>query len=105
MSNQTPTAQSGPSATTGVSKMKAFQVDDYTWYAAETAEQAIEVYKADTGEDVDTDDGYPSEVSDARLDADIPEYDENEMRTGRWTNMRTFLEEATGPGFLASSEF
>lgn len=85
--------------------MKAFQMDDYTWYAAETAEQAVQAYKDDTGEDVITEDGYPSEVSDTRLDAEIPEYDENEERTGRMTSMRVFLEEATGPGFLASSEW
>lgn len=85
--------------------MKAFQIDDYTWYAAETAEQAAQAYKADTGEDVDTEDGYPSEVSDQRLDAEIPEYDENEQRTGRMTSMRAFLDQTAGPGFLASSEW
>jgi hypothetical protein len=83
--------------------LKAFQVDDCTWYAAETAEQAAQVYKSDTGEDCD--DEYPTEVSDAELDAPIPEFDENEERTGDMTTMRAFLEEATAPGFLATSEF
>lgn len=86
-----------------MSTLKAFQVDDYTWYAAETAEQAAKAYKEDAGQDVD--DGYPLEVTDAQLDAEIPEYDENEERTGNMTTMRAFLDEATGPGFLATSEF
>ena len=39
------------------------------------------------------------------LDADVPEFDENETRTGNMTTMRAFLEEATEPGFLATSEY
>lgn len=85
-----------------MSTLKAFQMDDMTWYSANSAEEAVAVYKADTGEDVD--DGYPTEVTDAQLDQEIPEYDENEERTGRMTTMRAFLDEATGPGFLATSE-
>lgn len=83
--------------------LKAFQVDDYTWWAAATADEAIQSYFEETGEVVE--DGYPTEVTDAMLDAEIPEFDENEAPTGNMTTMRAFLNEATGPGFLATSEF
>jgi hypothetical protein len=83
--------------------LKAFQVDYCTWYAAETAEQAAEVYSADTGEACV--DGYPTEVTDEMMDHPTPDFDENEMPTGKMTTMRAYLAEATAPGFLATSEY
>jgi hypothetical protein len=83
--------------------LKAFQVDDCTWYAAESAEQAAELYRKDVGEECD--DGYPSEVPDETLDRPIPEMDEDEVMTGDMTTMRAFLDESNGPGFLATTEW
>lgn len=89
-----------PSKENPMTTLKAFQVDDCTWYAAETAEQAAQLYKDDTGEACD--EGYPSEVSDEQLDKPIPEMDEDERMTGNMTTMRAFLD---GPGFLATTEW
>lgn len=86
-----------------MNNIKAFQVDDCTWYAAHTAEEAVDLYLHDVGESVD--DGYPTEVTDAALDAEIPELDEGERPTSRMTTMRAFLNEMTGPGFLATTEW
>lgn len=81
--------------------MNAYQMDDHpTYYAADTAEAAAECYTDDSGESVE--DGYPILVSDAELDAEIPERDEDEALTGRMTTMRSWLNAMTAPGFLAA---
>jgi len=81
------------------SKLKAFQVDDYTIYAGETAEAAADAFAEDTGEMVNMAD--VRELSDAELDDEFPECDENEAPTGQMTTMRAYLDEATEAGFLA----
>lgn len=80
--------------------MKAFWMDDENEiYAADTPEEATAFYAADCGEPPD--DGYPRELTDAELDADRADYDEDEKPTGKMTTVRRWLEEATEPGYLA----
>lgn len=84
--------------------LKVYQCDDSDLYAAESAEQAAELYKDMTGEKPD--DGYPRELTDEELDAPQPEFDENENRTGGTTSVRQMLaEHGDGPGWLAGSEW
>lgn len=84
--------------------LKAFQCDDNDLYAAESAEQAAELYRDHVGEDPD--EGYPRELTDAELDAEQPEFDENECQTGGKTSVRQMLtEHGAEPGWLAGSEW
>lgn len=85
-----------------MTQLKAFYVDDMpTIYAAESIEDAARLYEHDLGEPCE--DGYPREASEAELDQQIPETDENEQPTGVMTSMRVWLEGAT-PGFLCGAE-
>lgn len=81
--------------------MNAYQMDDYDVWAANSIEEAVSDYERETGGKVD-----PEEVrqlTDAELDADIPEFDENEQPTGKMTTIRSWLADMTKPGFLGSS--
>lgn len=85
-----------------MTNLKAFYVDDMpTIYAAATIEDAARLYLHDMGEPCL--DGYPREATDAQLDQQVPETDENERPTGVMTSMRVWLESAT-PGFLCGAE-
>jgi hypothetical protein len=83
--------------------MRAFQVSDCEWWAAVDESACRADYKDTTGEDVD-DDAF-RELTDAELDKEIPETDEDERPTGNMTTMRAFLDEMTGPGFLAGTDY
>lgn len=86
--------------------MKVYQCDDSDLYAAISAKQAAELYRDMTDEEPDADDGYPRELTDAELDAEQPEFDENENKTGGVTSIRKMLaEHGNEPGWLAGSEW
>lgn len=84
--------------------MKAFQMDDETIYAGNSAEEATASYLDDTGE-LELEDGYPRELTDDELDAPMPETDEDERPTGARTSMRAYLNEMTEPGYLAGERW
>jgi hypothetical protein len=87
-----------------MSSLKAYACDDCDLYAADSAEQAAQLYREHTGDLPD--DGYPRELDDAELDAEQPEFDENEQRTGGTTSVRQMLaEHGDEPGWLAGSEW
>ena len=82
--------------------MKAYEMDDEpTIYAANDWEEAVVLYVRDSGAQVD--DGYPLELPDAELDAERPDYDEDERTTGTKTTIRRWLEAATEPGYLCGA--
>lgn len=83
--------------------LKAFHCDDLDIYAAHDADEAKSLWRAMVGGDMDMADGYPKELTDAELDQPQPEFDENEQRTGEWTSVRDFLNQATEPGWLCGS--
>lgn len=84
-------------------QLKAFQCDEMDLFAAESIEQASQLYEELTGEKPE--DGYPYELSDAQMDAPQPEFDEDENRTGAMTSIRQMLaEHGDEPGWLAGSE-
>lgn len=84
--------------------LKAFYVNDEELWCANSAEEAAADYLEETGEHCE--DGYPRELTDAELDAEQPEFDENEERTGGTTSVRKMLEEhGDEPGWLAGSEW
>lgn len=84
--------------------MNAYEMDSYpTYYAANTLEEATKLYLDDTGPDNVMEEDCPRLLSDAELDQEIPERDENEALTGRMVTMRAWLDAMTEPGFLASA--
>lgn len=84
--------------------MNAYEMDDFpTIYAAESESEAISAYTDDTGEQPES--GYPRKLSDAELDAEFPELDENEAQTGNLTSMRQMLAAAAEPGFLCAPSY
>lgn len=85
-----------------MSVLKAFHMSDNEIYAAETIEDAVKQYHHDTGVMPEMDDVY--ELSDAELDDEFPETDEDERPTGRMTTIRTFLDQMTEPGWLCGSD-
>lgn len=82
--------------------LRAYQVDDDTIYAAIDAEQAAVMYERDTQMACDAP-LYPRLLTEAELDATMPELDENEQFTGGDTSVRAFLADATEPGMLAGT--
>jgi len=84
--------------------LKAFACDDSDLYAAENADQAEQLYVEHVGEPCE--EGYPRELTDAELDAEQPEFDENEERTGGTTSVRQMLvEHGDEPGWLAGCDW
>ena len=82
--------------------MQAYEMDDEpTIYAANSAWEAANIYVSDTGEKLEA--GYPRMLTDSELDAEFPDYDEDERLTGATTTIRRWLEAATEPGFLAGA--
>jgi hypothetical protein len=82
--------------------MKAYEMDDEpTIYAADSAMVASALYTLESGERLE--DGYPRELTDAELDAERPDYDEDERPTGEATTIRRWLEAATEPGYLCGA--
>lgn len=82
--------------------MKVYVVSDYEWWAANSEAEARASYKHATGEDVNDD--VFRELSDAELDREFPDTDENEQPTGAMTTFRRLLSARTAPGFLAACE-
>jgi hypothetical protein len=87
-----------------MSNLKAFAVGDSDIYAAETAEQALALANDLAGDDAFELDEV-TELVDADLDKEYPEFDEDERPTGGTTTIRFWLSEATEPGWLAVSEW
>ena len=82
--------------------MKAYEMDDEpTIYAANRAREAAMLYHTPGGEPLE--DGFPRELTDAELDAERPDYDEDERPTGEATTIRRWLESATEPGYLCGA--
>jgi len=82
--------------------MNAYEMDDEpTIYAATTASQAVRAYVSDSDEKLEA--GYPRLLTDAELDAEHPDYDENERPTGGTTTIRKILEAATEPGYICGA--
>lgn len=88
-----------------MSALKAYMVGDDDVYAAHSAEEAVRLFRLDVdwGDgDIDID---VSELTDAELDREYPEFDENERPTGNTITMRKYLAEMTAPGWLAGSSW
>ncbi len=81
--------------------MKCFQVDESTWYAGSTPDEAVAAYIADCGEEVREyveEFGEPQEVTDMSrlvLDDDEPQ----------GLKLGDILAKMTKPGFVASTEY
>ena len=85
-------------------RLKVYQCSDYDWFAALNAEQAADLYLAWTGDD-EPGEEYPRELTDAELDVEYPEFDENEQPTGGITSIRKMLaKHGNEPGWLCGSE-
>lgn len=86
--------------------LKAYWCDECDLYAAESAEQAAELWRDMVGADESLEEGYPRELTDQELDALQPEFDEDERRTGGTTSIRRMLaEHGDEPGWLAGTEW
>lgn len=83
--------------------MNAYQMDEYTVYCANSIEEAIALYLANTGEQPEE---CPVQLGDAALDVQYPKFDENErVIPGVFTSIRKELAEQKEPGFLCVSEW
>jgi hypothetical protein len=81
--------------------MNAYHVDDMTIVAAESAEQAAQLYEAETGEPCEPGE-YPRQPTDSELDRPQLDRDEDE-RPGATTTIRSWLAAQAEPGFLCAS--
>ena len=82
--------------------LKLFHVTDQDVYAADTKEEAIALGERDSGEKND----YPEDVielTDAEVDAEFDESDDDEQLTGNKTCLRAHLNETTEKGWFAGS--
>lgn len=81
--------------------LKVYETDDEDWYAAESAEQAGELYTEVCGEKPG--DGYPRELTEAEMDERLQAFDEDETPIeGETTSAREMLAKfGTEPGWLA----
>jgi hypothetical protein len=82
--------------------MNAYHVDDMTIFAAESAEQAAQLYEAETGEPCEAGE-YPRQLTDSELDRPQLDRDEDERPTGATTTIRSWLAAQAEPGFLCAS--
>lgn len=87
--------------------LKAFACNDSDIYAAESIEQAIQVYRDQVGEDEPMEDGYPIELVDEDLDKEYQDFDEDERPIeGQTITIRRMLaEHGTEPGYLCGSNW
>lgn len=83
--------------------LKVFAIGEDDLYAAESAKQAAQLWKDQTGDECDEE---PRELDDAELDAPQPEFDEDERQTGGTTSVRQMLaEHGDEPGWLAGTRW
>lgn len=82
-----------------MSKLNAYRVDDDDYYAAHNEEEASRLAALDWG----VRPSVTEQLTDAELDREVDEYDEDEKPTGRKTTLRVYLNEMTEPGWLAGS--
>lgn len=80
--------------------MKAWRMTSEDIWAADTYQQAMELFLIETGERADPD-FAENPLSDRELDAEMPATDENEAFTGEVTTLRAEMDKMTEPGFLA----
>ena len=85
--------------------LKAYHCDDSDVYAAESAEQAAQLWREHVGGDEPMEEDYPRELDDAELDKRYPAFDEDERPIeGKTTSVREMLEEhGSEPGWLCGS--
>lgn len=85
--------------------LKAFKCDDSDVFAAESSEQATQLWKDMVGEDEQMEDDYPRELSDEELDVRHPAFDEDERPIeGQTISIREMLaEHGEEPGWLCGS--
>jgi len=85
--------------------LKVYYCDDSDLFAAESTDQAADLYEEMTGDRPD--EGYPRELTDTELDVRYPAFDENERPIeGQTTSVREMLaENGDEPGWLAGSEW
>lgn len=89
-----------------MSELKAYAVGDSDIYAAESAEQALDLANDQYGGEFVTfgiDDVVP--LVDYDLDKEYPEFDEDEVATGGVTTIRKWISEAVAPCWLAGSDW
>lgn len=86
--------------------LKAYLCDSSDIYAAESAEQAEQLWR-DMVVDEPLDDGYPRELTDEELDVRYPAFDEDERPIeGQTTSVREMLaEHGSEPGWLCGSDW
>ena len=82
--------------------MKAYYINEDEIWAASSLEEAIADYEQTTGEKLENPEDV-REATDAELDTQIKEYDENEEPTGDTVSMRQWLREKTCVGMLATT--
>lgn len=84
--------------------LKAFHVSDSEIFVADSLDEAARLHFENCGEPCEDD--YPDELSDAELDREYPEYDEDERPTGNKTTIRKMLvEHGDEPGLLCCIEW
>jgi hypothetical protein len=85
--------------------LKVYYCDDFDMFAAESADQAADLYEEMTGDRPD--ESYPRELTDAELDVRYPAFDEDERPIeGQTISVREMLaENGDEPGWLAGSDW
>ncbi len=90
-----------------MSNLKAYAVGDSDVYAAESAEQALQLANDISGSEDEPvfrmDDVIL--LTDADLDKEYPEFDEDEVATGGTTTIRHWLNEARVPEWICGSDW
>lgn len=91
-----------------MSDLKAYAVGDSDVYAARSAQQAL--YLANnTCDSVQDDPTFTMDdvilLTDADLDKEYPEFDENEVATGDTTTIRFWLNQMREPDWICGSEW
>jgi hypothetical protein len=81
--------------------MKAYYINDDEIWAANSLEEAIADYEQTAGEKLENPEDV-REATDAELDTQIKEYDDNEEPTGDTISMRQLLREKYFVGMLAT---
>ncbi len=90
-----------------MSNLNAYAVGDSDVYAAHTAEQAVNL--ANDMHGIEDEPAFSIDdvilLTDADLDKEYPEFDENEVATGGMTTIRHWLNEMNDPGWLCGSDW
>lgn len=93
-----------------MNEIKVYEMDDCTWYAAETAEDASRAYTEDTSGDLIPEEGYPRELTAEDMErltfvTDLYNPEQSESMTFAEALTRQVAEGKEFPCFFATTEF